>query len=133
MILFDYFWGTVSQVSLANFTSLHYANKRILRKISLRKRKNLTRNVFLHFPRNQTENTRERERETGGAFKHGDAAFVERVIEGVHEIDLDRVRLVRKRREFSSFHLSLSRCGIVVGWCLGIPSERKELPRALAL
>jgi hypothetical protein len=79
------------------------------------------------------ERERERERETGGAFKHGDAAVVERVIEGVHEIDLDRVRLVRKRREFSCFHLSLSRCGIVVGWCLGIPSERKELPRALAL
>ena len=38
---------------------------------------------------------------TSGAFEHGDASLIEKLIERIHEIDLDRVRLVWKRRELS--------------------------------
>lgn len=37
---------------------------------------------------------------TGGAFEHGETALVERVIKGVHEVDLDGVGFVRKCWEF---------------------------------
>lgn len=54
----------------------------------------------------------DREGETSWAFEHGDAASVERVVECVHEVDLDRIRLVRKFREFgvpfAFFHISLA-------------------------
>lgn len=42
-------------------------------------------------------NERERSTSTCGAFEHGDsAATVEGIVEEVHEIDLDRIRIERK-------------------------------------